>query len=109
MRYALFALGATVIFTVFVAVFAASAEAAKVRLLPKWVWVVLSVVAAPIGGILYLWLGRPIGGADGTPASAGGSGVSDRTNTVAPDDDPEFLRNLAQRLREQGKDDSGNQ
>jgi hypothetical protein len=102
MRYALFALGAIVIFTVFVTVFAASADRTKVRLLPKWVWVLLCVLTTPVGGILYIAVGRPArdggagGGASGKSASQG--------RTKAPDDDPEFLRNLAERLREEDKD-----
>jgi hypothetical protein len=96
MRAILFALAVLVIFTVFVTVFAASAPAKSVRVLPKWVWVVLCVVITPIGGILYLGLGRPIDGRGGN---------SGKTKTVAPDDDPDFLRNLARKLREQGDKD----
>lgn len=88
MKFLLYGLGALVIFTVFVAVFAASSDRREVRLIPKWVWVLLCVVLTPIGGILYLTLGRPVG-----------QDKSPKTRTVAPDDDPEFLRNLAERLR----------
>ena len=93
MRAILFALAVLVIFTVFVTVFAASASAASVRVLPKWLWVVLCLVATPIGGILYLALGRPIDGRS--------SGSTRTTTRLAPDDDPEFLRNLARKLRDQ--------
>ncbi|MEY4743183.1 MAG: hypothetical protein RIR34_522 [Actinomycetota bacterium] len=104
MRYALFALGAIVIFTVFVTVFAASADRTKVRQLPKWVWVLLCVLTTPVGGILYLSLGRPLASAE-TSGSSGSRGKSSTApRTVAPDDDPEFLRNLEKRLREEGKD-----
>lgn len=96
MRAILFALAVLVIFTVFVTVFAASARAQSVRVLPKWLWVVLCVVVTPIGGILYIALGRPI---DNGPSTSG------KTKTVAPDDDPDFLRNLARKLREQGDKD----
>lgn len=61
MRAALFAIGAIGIFTVFVTVFAASAPARQVRTLPKWVWVLVCVLFTPVGGILYLALGRPAG------------------------------------------------
>jgi hypothetical protein len=104
MRYALFALGAMVIFTVFVTVFAASAERTKVRLLPKWVWVALCILTTPAGDILYLSLGRPVSAADGSPRTNAPGKPAAQSRTTAPDDDPEFLRNLAKRLREEGKE-----
>ena len=104
MRYALFALGAMVIFTVFVTVFAASAERTKVRLLPKWVWVALCILTTPVGGILYLSLGRPVIAADGSPRANVPGKPASQSRTTAPDDDPEFLRKLAKRLREEGKE-----
>lgn len=88
MKFLLYGVGALIIFTVFVAVFAASADKREVRLIPKWVWVLICIFLTPFGGILYLTLGRPVG-----------EGKTPRTKTVAPDDDPEFLRNLAERLR----------
>lgn len=91
MKFLLYGIGALVIFTVFVAVFAASADKRDVRLIPKWVWVLLCIFITPFGGLLYLTLGRPVG-----------EGKTPQTRTIAPDDDPEFLRNLAERLR---KDD----
>jgi len=94
MRFQLFGLAVLVIFTVFVTVFAASADRSSVRLFPKFIWILLCVFVTPIGGILYLTLGRPIGG----------SGRSQTRNTVAPDDDPQFLRDLSERMR---RDDEG--
>jgi len=95
MRAALFAIGAIGIFTVFVTVFAASAQARSVRVLPKWIWVFLCVFVTPVGGILYLTLGRPLGTDEAPAPSAKPRGQR------APDDDPEFLRNLARRLRDE--------
>lgn len=86
-----FALAVLVVFTVFVAVFAGSATKSDVRGLPRWVWVLLILVATPIGGLLYLFFGRPLTG------SASGSGR--RTATVAPDDDAAFLRRLEDDMR----------
>ncbi len=88
MKFLLYGAGALIIFTVFVSVFAASADKREVRLIPKWVWVLLCVVITPFGGLLYLTLGRPLG-----------PGKAPKTTTLAPDDDPEFLRKLAERLR----------
>jgi hypothetical protein len=45
-----------------------------------------------VGGLLYLVLGRPIGG----PKNRFG-----RTKIVAPDDDPSFLRDLSEKLDKQ--------
>lgn len=30
----------------------------SVRALPKWAWIVLSVISVPLGGIVYLLFGR---------------------------------------------------
>jgi hypothetical protein len=91
MRFALFGIVVDVIFTVFVTVFAASADAKAVRNLPKWVWILLCIFLSPVGGVLYLAVGRPL-----TDKGDRGS-----TKTVAPDDDPDFLRDLAKRMREE--------
>ena len=96
MRFLLYFFGALIVFTVFVTVFAASADARKVRLLPKWGWVLLCVFLTPIGGILYIAIGRPIDKPGSRPTM----------RTVAPDDDPEFLRNLSEKLKgDDEKDD----
>lgn len=34
------------------------AKAASVRYLPKWAWVLISVASVPVGGIVYLIVGR---------------------------------------------------
>lgn len=96
MRFQLFGIAVVLIFTVFVTVFAASADRGSVRLLPKFAWVLLCLFVTPVGGILYLTLGRPLGGTE--------SGT--RRRTVAPDDDPQFLRDLSRRLR---REDGGDQ
>lgn len=77
------------LFTVFVTVFAASANKNEVRNLPKWLWVLICLAVPIVGGLLYLVLGRPLGG----PRSRGG-----KSRVVAPDDDPAFLRDLSSKL-----------
>ena len=94
MRFAIFGLIVLIIFTVFVTAFAASADRNSVRVLPKYVWVLLCLLITPIGGLLYLLFGRPIGG----------PGRRQRPKPAAPDDDPQFLRDLSERLR---TDDEG--
>jgi hypothetical protein len=86
MRFLLYGVGAYIVFTVFVTVFAISAESRDVRALPKWLWVMLCVLVPFVGGALYLILGRPLPGQTG------------KKNTIAPDDDPEFLRKLREEL-----------
>lgn len=34
------------------------ARSPSVRHLPKWAWVIISVISIPLGGIIYLLLGR---------------------------------------------------
>jgi hypothetical protein len=77
------------LFTVFVTVFAASANKNEVRNLPKWLWVLICLAVPIVGGLLYLVLGRPLG----RPKGRGG-----KTRVVAPDDDPAFLRDLSSKL-----------
>jgi apolipoprotein N-acyltransferase len=93
-RTLLFIFGVWLLFTVFVTVFAASANKNEVRNLPKWLWLLICAAVPFIGGLLYLVLGRPIG----PPKQR-----YKRTKSVAPDDDPAFLRDLAEKL--DGKDD----
>jgi hypothetical protein len=98
LRLLIFIAVAWLLFTVFVTVFAASAKKNEVRNLPKWLWIVICLAVPIIGGLLYLVLGRPVGRAKGT---------SGRGRTVAPDDDPAFLRDLSDKLDEtQAKPDS---
>jgi hypothetical protein len=61
-RSLLFIFAAWLLFTVFVTVFAASAKKNEVRNLPKWAWIVICLFVPIVGGLLYLVLGRPIGG-----------------------------------------------
>jgi len=100
MRYLVFAVAIVAVFTIFTTVFAVSADKNQVRLLPKWVWIALCLVVPILGGILYLTLGRPVSGIAGGGASrsSGRFGYGARTTTIAPDDDPDFLRKLRDRL-----------
>jgi hypothetical protein len=98
-RVAVFTIAFLVIFTVFTTVFAARANKAEVRLLPKWAWVLLCIAVPFFGGLLYLMVGRPLGRGP----------KPQKRKTVAPDDDPNFLRDLDKKLRKEdddNKDDS---
>jgi hypothetical protein len=101
MRYTIFASVIAIIFTIFVLVFAISADRREVRLLPKAVWVLICLIPA-VGGLLYLTVGRPIADAATNPNAAPGS--AGNRKTMAPDDDPKFLRDLAERIKRQQRD-----
>ena len=91
-RTLLFVFAVWLLFTVFVTVFAASAKKNEVRNLPKWSWILICLLVPFVGGLLYLVLGRPAVG----PKPRFG-----RTKTVAPDDDPTFLRDLSEKLEKE--------
>ena len=101
LRLLIFIAVAWLLFTVFVTVFAASANKNEVRNLPKWLWILICLAVPIIGGLLYLVLGRPVGRPKGR---------SGKTRIVAPDDDPAFLRDLSSRLDDaQAKPEPGNE
>jgi Phospholipase_D-nuclease N-terminal len=95
-RLAIASIAFLVIFTVFTTVFAAAANKNEVRLLPKWGWVLLCLVIPFFGGLLYLMVGRPLGKGPATPGKKG--------KIVAPDDDPNFLRDLQRKLKKDEDD-----
>ncbi len=99
MRYTIFASVIAIIFTIFVLVFAISADRREVRLLPKAVWVLICLIPVA-GGLLYLTVGRPIADA----AQAGPTAAAGNRKTMAPDDDPKFLRDLAERIKRQQRE-----
>jgi len=67
---------------------------ALARSLPKWVWLVVIVLVPFFGAVGWLLAGRPA--REPVQAGAVGRVVSRRPRgSVAPDDDPTFLRKLA--------------
>jgi len=97
-RVAIGTLAFLIIWTIFTTVFSASALKSEVRLLPKWAWVVLCALLPFFGGLLYLMVGRPLRANPGPPS--GGRG-----RVIAPDDDPNFLRDLSKFMRNKDQDD----
>jgi|SRR5680860_619251 len=75
---------AVLILTVYTVVDCALFERSRVRGLPRWVWLVVIVLVPLIGPLLWLFVGR----------GRGTSPVGRSRRTVAPDDDPDFLRSL---------------
>ena len=96
-RLAVATIAFLVVFTVFTTVFAASANKQDVRLLPKWAWILLCLLVPFFGGLLYLMVGRPL--------RTGPAAPKGKKRVVAPDDDPDFLRNLSKKLRKDEDDE----
>ena len=92
MKFLIYAVGIWVVFTVFTTVYAVSARKEDVRALSKGAWVAICLLVPIVGGLLYLTMGRPLP----TPDEYAGQGRG--VKTVAPDDDPDFLRRLSDRL-----------
>lgn len=77
----------------------------EARVLPKWLWLVVIVLVPVLGAVAWLLGGRP-SASDGR----GLPGVGRRRAPAAPDDDPAFLRKLAdeewsRKMRERHKGD----
>jgi hypothetical protein len=84
---------------------AITSDAARVRNLPKLLWVVIVVVLVDIGSLLWLLAGRPRGEAGPKPVSRRGVPPEyDRPGRAAassPDDDAAFLAQLKERAERQ--------
>ena len=72
------------------------ADPRQTKGISKPAWIVVQIVLPVIGAILWFLIGRPRGE---TPARATYS------HTLAPDDDPDFLRNLELRRRQRAEAD----
>jgi Phospholipase_D-nuclease N-terminal len=69
----------------------------SVRSLPKVVWVILILLLPIVGGIAWLLMGRPQNRSPRrTWSIANGFPESTRPRDLAPDDDPAFLRKVAE-------------
>lgn len=70
----------------------------EVRVFPRPVWVLVILVVVLLGPLAWLATGRDRGAQTGGSVARG---------PVAPDDDPEFLRNLGRRRRHPDDDTDG--
>jgi len=104
MRWLVVAVIFLAVFGIFTTVYAIAARPNEVRVLPKWLWVFMCAALPLVGGLLYLTLGRPLAPGTGTTGSAG---RGRQTRVVAPDDDPNFLRDLNRRLNKDSKPAEG--
>jgi hypothetical protein len=79
-----------------------SCEDYEIRALPKAAWVIIILLFSPVGAIVWFVAGRPQREATARPAQwRPGKGFPERSRSrqLAPDDDPEFLRDLTARSR----------
>jgi hypothetical protein len=83
-----------------------SADEGAIRALPRVPWVFIILLFSPVGAIAWFVAGRPaptVKLSNGTvwrPGSGFPESRRPRQQSVAPDDNPEFLRGLAESLRE---------
>lgn len=102
--FALFAL-ANVALLVAALIDCLSTDRDKIRALPRLAWVLLIVLFSPLSSIAWFLAGRPTrrvtARSTGHPA---GSAAPAARRPVAPDDDPEFLRQLSARARQARED-----
>ncbi|HET6877445.1 MAG TPA: PLD nuclease N-terminal domain-containing protein [Jatrophihabitans sp.] len=75
----------------------------QARNLPKLVWLLIVLLFADIGSIVWLVAGRPWPARSLSPSAAHPAKLPSRTPTrpVAPDDDEQFLAGLRARAEEQ--------
>ena len=71
--------------TIYALIDCARSEPERLRGLPRVVWLLLILLFAPFGAVIWLVFGRE-------PSGGGGGGGGPRV--IAPDDDPDFLRSL---------------
>jgi len=78
-------------------------DPSRVRGLPKWAWVVISLLLFIIGPLLWFFVGRErLEPRSNGRYADGPSAAPARSGPRAPDDDPEFLGRLS---REQEQDE----
>jgi hypothetical protein len=95
------------VLAVFALISCLSAEDGEVRALPRWAWVVIILLFPLLGSIAYFGAGRPLKTARRPGAWRPGSGfpAAERPKRpIAPDDDPEFLRQLDARSKKEDEE-----
>lgn len=82
------------ILTIYSLVDCALFDRTRVRGLPRWVWIFVIILVPIIGPLLWLIVGH------GRRSKAGGGRT---TRSVAPDDDPDFLKGLDRDKEQQAR------
>ncbi|MEV4197604.1 PLD nuclease N-terminal domain-containing protein [Micromonospora globbae] len=83
-----------------------SAEEGEIRALPRIGWVLIILFFPLVGSIAWFVAGRePAAGRPARTRWPVGNGFSERDRRpVAPDDDPEFLKSIAERSRQDDRE-----
>ncbi len=71
--------------TLFTFVDCAMRDDSQIKKIPKWVWLLVILFLQPIGGIVYLVIGRGRRRRGPKPG---------KKRILPPDDDPDFLRSI---------------
>jgi hypothetical protein len=110
-RFVVFLLLANIALIVVALIDCLSTDKHEVRNLPRAAWAWLIVLFSPFAGIAWFFAGRPATEvAASAPARPAGRAPAPTTppalptRTLAPDDDPEFLRDVASRARRARED-----
>ncbi|MDN5600850.1 MAG: PLD nuclease N-terminal domain-containing protein [Brachybacterium sp.] len=86
----------SVALTVFALADCVQTEDEKIKGLPKWAWIVLIVLLPWVGPITWLFVGKE--------RTGGGGGQPRRKGPTAPDEDPDFLRQLDEDIRRERRE-----
>ncbi|MFJ3958384.1 PLDc N-terminal domain-containing protein [Arthrobacter sp. NPDC090010] len=73
-------------------------DSREVRGVPKWAWIVALIVLPVLGTVLWFFLGRPRNTSTPAPQRQAPD-AAQNGRPIGPDDDPQFLRNLQERRR----------
>jgi len=101
------------VLVIFCVLDALRADESRIRNLPRWAWLLIMILIPIVGCITWLFAGRPTGSAPSQPPRPTSPSLYEqppRQRTIAPDDDPEFLRSLKrstehEKLLKQWEDD----
>jgi hypothetical protein len=81
-----------------------SAEEGEVRALPRWAWVIIILFFPLLGSLAYFGAGRPLRSGPRPGVWRPGNGFPEAERPKAPDDDPEFLRQLDAKTKREDED-----
>jgi hypothetical protein len=102
-RFWLFFFIANLILTAAALISCLSAEDADIRGLPRIGWVIVILLFSPIGAIVWFYAGRTPYSTPSKRTWRQGSGFPENERprrTIAPDDDPDFLKGIERNRRE---------
>ena len=101
-RVYLFMFGLEILLTVLALISVLSADDGDVRALPRIVWLIVILLFPLVGSIVYFVAGRPLTVRSAASTWRAGGGFPEATRpprAPAPDDDPQFLRDIERRSR----------